>query len=77
MAFLGFAMNWVRNRSRRSPLWLTFGSLALIMGLGLVRNDFGYPFRQLFWPGAALLFFVVLLPTRSPAEGEPPRRRGR
>jgi oligosaccharide repeat unit polymerase len=72
MAFLGFALNWLRNRSRTSPLWLTFTSLALIMGVGMVRNDFGYPFRQLFWPGAVLLIFVFLLPTRRAARRPAP-----
>jgi hypothetical protein len=67
MAFLGFGMNWVRNRSRTSPLWLTFASLLSIMGVTLVRNDFGYPFRQLLWPFATLLIFQLLLPTRRTA----------
>jgi oligosaccharide repeat unit polymerase len=65
MVSLGYLTGRVRNRSRRSPLVLTFASLMTIMMVGLVRNDFGYPFRLVLWPFITLMIFYFVMPSRN------------
>jgi oligosaccharide repeat unit polymerase len=80
MALLGWITGRVRNASTRSPLWLTFSALLSITSVSLVRNDFGYPLRQILWPFVTFLIFRAMLPAPrvTPASGAaaPPLRTG-
>ena len=81
MTLMGWVTGKARNSSASSPMGTIVASMVFVMMVSIVRNDFGFPFRQFAWPMLVLLTFYFLLPRRfvrgEPAAAETPRTGSR